>query len=376
MSDVFISYAKEDRERARTIATALQERGWSVWWDRDIKAGQTFDLIIENELDTAKSVVVLWSNHAVASEWVKNEAATASERGVLIPVMIDDVKLPLEFRRRQTADLIGWAGNTSSAGFQALCTGIAAIVALPSPSLVDSTARTDSRFRRNQTRAVTWVAAIAVLLAGAVYVGAPYLRRQSERPEADRGSAPIAPYTGRSAAAPGRATSAPPEPQGRSAAAFGRAASAPPEPQATSSGSSDGFGVGTFEFKWPGGDCWDVYRGQDKVVSGCGTGKQALQAGNYTVKPLGNSRVFLPFSVAVKPNLVSTADAMGGIFEFKWPGSDCWDVYRGQDKVVSGCGTGRQALEAGTYTVKPLGRSAVFQAFNVQVTRGQTTTRP
>ena len=125
MTDIFISYASEDRERTRPVASALQARGWSVWWDRDVKAGQAFDQIIEHELETAKSIVVLWSKHSITSDWVKGEAAAAVQRGVLVPALIDEVKLPLEFRRRQTVDLIGWQGDTSHAGFQALCDGVA-----------------------------------------------------------------------------------------------------------------------------------------------------------------------------------------------------------------------------------------------------------
>src|SRR5882672_9927210 len=108
MTDVFISYASEDRERARNVASALQACGWSVWWDRNIITGQAFDQVIEHELETAKTIVVLWSMDSISSEWVKNEAAMVAERGVLVPALIDNVKLPLEFRRRQTADLIGW----------------------------------------------------------------------------------------------------------------------------------------------------------------------------------------------------------------------------------------------------------------------------
>lgn len=68
MSDIFISYAHEDRERAKNMAAALEARGWSVWWDRKIITGQTYDQVIENELDAAKAVVVLWSQHSVGSE--------------------------------------------------------------------------------------------------------------------------------------------------------------------------------------------------------------------------------------------------------------------------------------------------------------------
>lgn len=138
MADVFISYASEDRDRAAKLASALGERGWSVWWDRKIVAGQAFDQAIERELDNAKSVVVLWSIHSVASEWVKNEASAASERGVLVPALIDSVKLPLEFRRKQTADLIGWDGDVVHSGFHALCEGVAATMGSAAPRLPTS----------------------------------------------------------------------------------------------------------------------------------------------------------------------------------------------------------------------------------------------
>ena len=41
MSDIFLSYASEDRERVRPVAEALGRQGWEVWWDRDIPPGQT-----------------------------------------------------------------------------------------------------------------------------------------------------------------------------------------------------------------------------------------------------------------------------------------------------------------------------------------------
>ncbi len=172
MTDIFISYAKEDRERAGRLAGALESCGWTVWWDRKINAGQAFDQAIERELEAAKCVVVLWSQNSIASEWVKNEAALAAEREVLVPALIERVKLPLEFRRKQTADLVGWNGDAAHEGFQALCTGVAAKVV---PSQGAAPNRPDARPASGSRRKRPWVwgavAVMAVALGVAVYWG-------------------------------------------------------------------------------------------------------------------------------------------------------------------------------------------------------------
>ena len=126
MFDVFLSYAREDRERARTIAFALETQGWSVWWDRKIVAGESFDRTIEEQLESARAVVVLWSIHSIDSEWVRNEAAAASERKALVPALIDDVKQPLEFRRRHAANLTAWSGDPADPEFLVLHQGLKA----------------------------------------------------------------------------------------------------------------------------------------------------------------------------------------------------------------------------------------------------------
>ena len=133
MSDVFISYANQDRARAQMLAKALEARGLSVWWDREIVAGEIYDEVIEHELESAKSVVVLWSKHSVLSEWVKNEAAEAVQHGTLVPARIDDVKAPLEFRRKQTVDLVDWNGDPEHTGFAALWRGVSATIARQLP---------------------------------------------------------------------------------------------------------------------------------------------------------------------------------------------------------------------------------------------------
>ena len=111
MNDIFISYANADRAVAQSLADALDALGWSVWWDREIPFGKPFDQVIEEELNAARCVVVLWSKDSVRSRWVKAEAAAAADRDRLIPMVIDDSPLPLEFRRIQSAMLPGWNGD-------------------------------------------------------------------------------------------------------------------------------------------------------------------------------------------------------------------------------------------------------------------------
>jgi TIR domain/Protein of unknown function (DUF1566) len=180
MTDVFISYASEDRERARKLASALEAQGWSVWWDRKIIAGQSFDQVIEHELETAKSVVVLWSKNSISSEWVKNEAAVAAERGVLVPALIDSVKLPLEFRRKQVADMIGWDGDLSHGGFQALCDGVAATANITGMVPRRSTIAPRGEFRWNRRWTLGAITAFAVALGFGAYWGLVIAPRQVE----------------------------------------------------------------------------------------------------------------------------------------------------------------------------------------------------
>ena len=120
MSDIFISYASSDRETAHKFADALEGLGWSVWWDREIPPGKTFDQVIEEELDSARCVVVLWSKESVRSRWVRTEASAALDRERLVPALIDTVAIPLEFKRIQAATLIDWDGDTANPEFDRL----------------------------------------------------------------------------------------------------------------------------------------------------------------------------------------------------------------------------------------------------------------
>ncbi len=132
MPDVFISYAREDRARVRALADACSAHGWSVWWDREIKAGKRFAQVIADALAGARCVVVVWSRSSVASDWVREEAEEGRRRGILIPVLIDDARPPLGFGAIQAVDLQGWDGSAGAEPFQGLIAGMAEILGPPS----------------------------------------------------------------------------------------------------------------------------------------------------------------------------------------------------------------------------------------------------
>lgn len=125
MADIFLSYAREDLDRARPLVKALEGQGWIVFWDPSILPGPRFRQVLATELDAARCVVVLWSQQSVASEWVQEEAERAKDRDVLLSVSIDDIKPPLGFGQRQMANLVGWKGDRAAADIEALVRAIA-----------------------------------------------------------------------------------------------------------------------------------------------------------------------------------------------------------------------------------------------------------
>jgi tetratricopeptide (TPR) repeat protein len=120
VSDIFISYAREDRTAAEDFARAFGTLGFSVWWDRDIPGGTEFATVIARELNDARVVVVLWSAPSTESGFVRDESTRALEAGKLLPVRIEAVSLPLGFGQIHTLDLLDWGGDVDVAAFQQL----------------------------------------------------------------------------------------------------------------------------------------------------------------------------------------------------------------------------------------------------------------
>jgi adenylate cyclase len=120
ISDIFISYARDDQAVARLYADALEAQGFSVWWDAALRSGEAFDEAIEAALRAAKAVIVLWSPRSVVSRWVRAEATLADRNRTLTPVIIEPCERPIMFELTQTADLCHWKGAPDDPVWQSL----------------------------------------------------------------------------------------------------------------------------------------------------------------------------------------------------------------------------------------------------------------
>jgi TolB-like protein len=134
MSEVFVSYKRENLAAVGRLVEALRAEGIGVWWDQDIPPNAAWEETIERALAAAKLVIVAWSPAAVASENVKAEARGARTQGRLLQVFVEACEPPLFFGERQGVDLKHWSGAASDAGFRSLLEAVrSGLKAPPTP---------------------------------------------------------------------------------------------------------------------------------------------------------------------------------------------------------------------------------------------------
>jgi hypothetical protein len=176
--DVLISYKSEERPVAERLAAALG-RQWNVWWDHHLLAGDAYRRIIGEKLAVARCVVVLWSRRSTESEFVLDEAGRALRRGVLIPVRIESVDVPLGFGQLDYTDLFDWDGDETHPGFIELCNAITRRIGAPVAASAQAIA--PAATPRPPLSRLLMIGAAALL---AVAVGAAVLMNRGEAPPA------------------------------------------------------------------------------------------------------------------------------------------------------------------------------------------------
>ena len=164
MSDIFISFANADRDKARRLAEALGAEGWSVFWSVETPVAKKWPQVIEDELTNAKCVVVLWSRESVNRDWVREEAEIAKNRGVFIQACLDETPPPFGFGLYQAASLTDWEGDAAHPGYRKLIAAIADFLG-PSPAAWKQEAEAEKRREAEEEEARNQAEAEAKLKA-------------------------------------------------------------------------------------------------------------------------------------------------------------------------------------------------------------------
>ena len=140
MVDVFISYARTNQPLVRQLAEAVKRRGYSVWWDDELPPHLSYSDVITDKIGEAKAAIVVWSEDAAASEWVRAEADVARNQKKLIQTSIDGRMPPMPFNQIQFAAIGDWQGEEDHPGWmkvkaslEALCGAPGAAAPAPAP---------------------------------------------------------------------------------------------------------------------------------------------------------------------------------------------------------------------------------------------------
>ena len=201
MADVFLSYARVDRELAERVKAGLEAAGLSVFFDVEgLDGGDVFPDVLDREVKGAGAVISLWSPHSLSRPWVKQECSIGLKRKCLIPLAIaplGDLDVPVAFEGVQQIDFTGFHGRTDTAEWQRLMRSLARTLGRPELSTAAVEAaqagiRGERPLRRPGRSVMLAAAALIISVAGASIAVMSYLGAGSDD-QAAGGEAVIAP---------------------------------------------------------------------------------------------------------------------------------------------------------------------------------------
>ncbi len=111
MADVFISYSRLDHDRVQPITDRLGSLGYSIWWDKHLRAGEAFVEEIERQLEQARAVLTIWSANSRNSTWVYAESSRGLDNNKFLQIRLDTIQPPLPFDALQLSDMSGGRGE-------------------------------------------------------------------------------------------------------------------------------------------------------------------------------------------------------------------------------------------------------------------------
>jgi len=304
MSRIYLSYRRMDAAgyAGRLFDHLNRHFGpGSVFMDiGGIAGGEEFSRVIESALNSCDVVLVLigksWATCTGpdgqrrlddTKDWVRLEVAAALRRDILIvPVLVDGgrvpdlISLPEELQplcgrhARELSDL-RWSFDVGE-----LIKDLEKVIHLRKRSHI---------FPVNENR-LRWLTGGAIILALLLFVGPIAFKKALQVQNETATPSKVTPRPVALEAIPRATENNMPAPT---------ITTMPAPENITGDKRAGGIAFGTFEFNWPGGDLWDIYRGEQFVALHSGHDRQALQAGTYTIKPRGNA-AFLPFDIQIR----------------------------------------------------------------------------
>jgi hypothetical protein len=131
MTDVFISYSRGNQPVVRQLAEAVKRLGYGVWWDDELPPHLSYSDVITDKIGSAKAAIVVWSEAAAASEWVRAEADVARAQKKLIQTSLDGRMPPMPFNQIQFAAIGDWRGEDDHPGWQKVKASLEALCGPP-----------------------------------------------------------------------------------------------------------------------------------------------------------------------------------------------------------------------------------------------------
>lgn len=115
--DVFVVSALEDRDMANLVVRRLRALKFKCWFDKK-QTDTTFDQKDARNALNSKTMLVLWSENAVKSDWVRAAASVGNSRpGMLLELALDET-VPYEpFAINKRYSLKGMTTRTTVEGF-------------------------------------------------------------------------------------------------------------------------------------------------------------------------------------------------------------------------------------------------------------------
>lgn len=119
MAQIFVSYSHKDVDLIKPYVSSLQTRGYTVFWDPNLREGELWRQRLYEEHKASRCVLAFWTVASLSSHWVFDECQAALKDNKLLPVILDRrTECPPGFSGIQYLDLSSTHENDEDRSFR------------------------------------------------------------------------------------------------------------------------------------------------------------------------------------------------------------------------------------------------------------------